>query len=41
MKQVAHLVGLTLKNIGNESVYTEVRQGVDALCSRFPVPGIA
>jgi glycine hydroxymethyltransferase len=41
MKQVAHLVGVTLKNIGNESVYSEVRQGVDALCSRFPVPGIA
>jgi glycine hydroxymethyltransferase len=41
MTQVAHLVGMTLKNIGNESVYAEVRQGVDALCSRFPVPGIA
>jgi glycine hydroxymethyltransferase len=41
MKQVAHLVGITLKNIGNESIYAEVRLGVDALCSRFPVPGIA
>ncbi|MBI5879581.1 MAG: serine hydroxymethyltransferase [Chloroflexi bacterium] len=40
MAQVATLIGKTLKNIGNESVYTEVRQSVMAITSRFPVPGL-
>ena len=40
MTEVARLVAMTMCNIGNEAVYAEVRAGVAALASRFPVPGI-
>jgi len=37
MFEVAELISLTLKNVGNESVYSEVRRRVQDLCDRFPV----
>jgi len=40
MTQVAKLIGKTMMNIGNETVYDEVRAEVAALGARFPVPGI-
>ena len=40
MTQVAKLIGKTIMNIGNETVYAEVRAEVAALSARFPVPGI-
>ena len=40
MTQVAKLIGKTMLNIGNETVYAEVRAEVAALSARFPVPGI-
>ncbi len=40
MKQIAKLISKTLKNLGNEDIYTEVRREVAAICARFPVPGI-
>jgi glycine hydroxymethyltransferase len=40
MTQVAKLIGKTMMNIGNETVYAEVRAEVAALSARFPVPGI-
>ena len=41
MKQVARLLTKTLKHIGDEAVYNEVRAEVKVLTARFPVPGIA
>jgi glycine hydroxymethyltransferase len=41
MQQIAQLIAKTLRNIGNEPVYAEVRAGVAEICKRFPVPGIA
>ena len=41
MKQVARLLTKTLKHMGDEAVYDEVRAEVKALTARFPVPGIA
>jgi glycine hydroxymethyltransferase len=41
MTQVARLLTKTLKHLGDEAVYVEVRAEVKALTSRFPVPGIA
>jgi len=40
MRDVARLVARTLKHIGDDAVYEEVRTGVKALTARFPVPGI-
>jgi hypothetical protein len=29
-----------LSSLGNENIYDEVRQQVNEICNRFPVPGI-
>ena len=39
-RKVAQLILKTLSNIGDEAVEREVRDEVEALTSRFPVPGI-
>ncbi|MEP7198704.1 MAG: serine hydroxymethyltransferase [Chloroflexota bacterium] len=41
MRTIARLIAKTLKHIGDETVYDEVRAEVAAMCARFPVPGIA
>jgi len=41
MTQVARLLTKTLKHLGDEAVYDQVRAEVKALTARFPVPGIA
>jgi len=40
MKRIAQLIVKVLTNIGDEKVYEEVRQGVEEMSSRFPVPGL-
>ncbi|TET40206.1 MAG: serine hydroxymethyltransferase [Dehalococcoidia bacterium] len=40
MKRIAQLIVKVLTNIGDEKVYKEVRQGVEVISSRFPVPGL-
>lgn len=40
MKRIAQLIVKLLTNIGDEKVYKEVRQGVEVMSSRFPVPGL-
>ena len=40
MKRIAQLIVKVLTNIGDEKVYKEVRQGVEEMSSRFPVPGL-
>jgi glycine hydroxymethyltransferase len=40
MEQVARLIVTVLSNLGNESIYDEVRRQSNELCSRFPVPGL-
>ena len=39
-RKVAQLILKTLSNIGDEAVEREIRDEVEALTSRFPVPGI-
>ncbi len=41
VRKVARLIVKVLTNIGNENVYKEVRDNVDAITSRFPVPGLS
>ena len=40
MKSIAHLMHKTLTSLGDEKVREEVRAEVEAITSRFPVPGI-
>ena len=39
--EVARLIVRMVTNIGDENVYKEVREAVDNLTSRFPVPGLS
>ena len=41
VRKVAKLIIRVLTNIGNESIYNEVRDTVDDITSRFPVPGLS
>jgi glycine hydroxymethyltransferase len=41
MVEIGNLIALIIKNLGNETVYEEVRQRVAKLVAPFPVPGIA
>ena len=41
VRKVAKLIIRVLTNIGNENVYKEVRDIVDDITSRFPVPGLS
>ena len=41
VRRVAKLIRRVLANIGNENVYKEVRDTVDDITSRFPVPGLS
>ena len=41
VRKVAKLIIRMLTNIGNESIYKEVRDTVDDITSRFPVPGLS
>ena len=41
VRKVAKLIIRVLTNIGNESIYKEVRDTVDDITSRFPVPGLS
>jgi glycine hydroxymethyltransferase len=41
VRKVARLIVKVLTNIGNETIYKEVRDNVDAITSRFPVPGLS
>ena len=40
VKKVAKLIIRVLTNLGNENVYKEVRDAVDDITSRYPVPGL-
>ncbi len=40
MKQIARLIVKVLSNLDDEKVYKQVRQQVDEICNKFPVPGI-
>jgi len=40
IKLIARLIVRVLSNLGNENIYDEVRQQVNEICNRFPVPGI-
>jgi glycine hydroxymethyltransferase len=41
VRKVAKLIIRVLTNIGNERIYKEVRDTVDDITSRFPVPGLS
>lgn len=41
VRKVARLIVKIVTNIGNENIYKEVRDDVDAITSRFPVPGLS
>ena len=41
VEQVAELIVHVLSNIGNESMYDDIRHQVNDICSKFPVPGLA
>ncbi len=38
--KIAKLIVKTLKNIGSEEVYSEIREDVFKICEKYPVPGI-
>ncbi|MEI6266886.1 MAG: serine hydroxymethyltransferase [bacterium] len=38
--KVAQLLIKTLKNVGNEDIYTEIREDVKKIVEKYPVPGI-
>ncbi len=40
IKLVARLIVRVLSNLGNENINKEVRQQVNEICNKFPVPGI-
>jgi len=40
VEQVAELIVHVLSNIGNESMYDDIRHQVNDICSKFPVPGL-
>jgi glycine hydroxymethyltransferase len=40
MREIGKLISKTLKNIGDDDIYKEVRKGVDSICSKYMVPGI-
>ncbi len=40
IKLIASLIVRVISNIGNPEIETSVKQEVDRICSRFPVPGI-
>jgi glycine hydroxymethyltransferase len=40
MRSIAQLVVKVLSNLGNEQAYREVRQAVEEISHRFPVPGL-
>jgi len=40
MKQIAGLIVKVLSNLDDEKVYKQVRQQVNEICNKFPVPGI-
>ena len=40
MKLVAKWVARTIENYGNEAILAEIREEVNQLCQKFPVPGI-
>ena len=40
IKLVARLIVRVLSNLGNENINNEVRQQVNEICNKFPVPGI-
>jgi len=41
MTRIAQLIIKVVTNIGDDKTYKEVRQEVEDLCSRFPVPGLS
>ena len=41
VREVSKMIIRVLTNIGNEAVYREVRDNVDAITRRFPVPGLS
>ncbi|MCK4963435.1 MAG: serine hydroxymethyltransferase, partial [Dehalococcoidia bacterium] len=40
MRSIAQLIVKVLSNLGNEQAYREVRQAVEEISHRFPVPGL-
>ena len=40
VKLIARLIVSVLSDLGNEKLYDEVRQQVNDICNRYPVPGI-
>jgi len=40
MRSIAQLIVKVLANLGDEQAYSEVRQAVDEISHRFPVPGL-
>ena len=40
MRSIAQLIAKVLANLGDEQAYMEVRQAVDDITRRFPVPGL-
>ena len=40
IRSIAQLIVKVLSNLGNEQAYREVRQAVEELSHRFPVPGL-
>jgi glycine hydroxymethyltransferase len=40
IRSIAQLVVKVLSNLGNEQAYREVRQAVEEISHRFPVPGL-
>ena len=40
MRSIAQLIVKVLANLGDEQAYMEVRQAVDDITRRFPVPGL-
>jgi glycine hydroxymethyltransferase len=40
VREVSKMIIRVLTNIGNEAIYREVRDNVDAITRRFPVPGL-
>ncbi len=40
MTQIARLISRVVKNLGDETTYGQVREEVEGIVSRFPVPGI-
>jgi glycine hydroxymethyltransferase len=40
IRSIAQIIVRVLSNLGNEQAYREVRQAVEEISHRFPVPGL-